>query len=150
MNDKARQWIDRYVDVYLLVSRRINAQIREQLGEDLTSDQFQVVRLINGMDRCTSSYLAEALAVGKSSVTAIVNRLVDAGIIDRTRDEADRRLVYLTLTEYGHTIFESAQEQIREIISPYLQHFEEKDIEMFISMFEKLGQLMLESGGRKN
>lgn len=150
LNDKAKQWIDRYVDVYLLVTRRINAQIREHLGEDLTNDQFQVVRIINSMDHCTSSHLAETLAVGKSSITAIVNRLVDAGIIDRTRDEADRRLVYLTLTEYGHTIFESAQEQMREIVSPYLQHFEEKDIEMFISMFEKLGQLMFESGGRKN
>ncbi len=150
LNDKAKQWIDRYVDVYLLVTRRINAQIREHLGEDLTNDQFQVVRIINSMDHCTSSHLAETLAVGKSSITAIVNRLVDAGIIDRTRDKADRRLVYLTLTEYGHTIFESAQEQMREIISPYLQHFEEKDIEMFISMFEKLGQLMFESGGRKN
>lgn len=149
MNDKARQWIDRYVDAYLLVTRRINAQIREQLGEDLTSDQFQVVRVINGTEQCTSSHLAEMLAVGKSSITAIVNRLVDAGIINRTRDEADRRLVYLTLTDYGNSILESAQEQVREIVSPYLQHFEEEDIERFISMFEELGQLMYESGGRK-
>jgi len=149
LNDKARQWIDRYVDAYLLVTRRINAQIREQLGEDLTSDQFQVVRVINGTEQCTSSHLAEMLAVGKSSITAIVNRLVDAGIINRTRDEADRRLVYLTLTDYGNSILESAQEQVREIVSPYLQHFEEEDIERFISMFEELGQLMYESGGRK-
>ncbi|GAB6926484.1 MarR family transcriptional regulator [Paenibacillus sp. JCM 10914] len=150
MNDKAKQWIDRYVDVHLLVTRRINAQIREHLGEDLTNDQFQVVRLINSMTHCTSSLLAEQLAVGKSSITAIINRLVDAGIIQRTRDESDRRIVYLSLTDYGATIFESAHEQVREIISPYLQHFEDKDIEMFISMFEKLGHLMQESGGRKN
>lgn len=150
MNDKAKQWIDRYLDVYQLVTRRISAEMREHLGEDLTNDQFQVVRLINSMPQCTSSQLAETLAVGKSSITAIVNRLVDAGILYRTRDEADRRQVYLALTDYGTSIFESAQEQVRNIISPYLKHFEEKDIEMFISMFEKLGQLMQESGGRKN
>ena len=107
-----------------------------RLGEDLTSDQFQVVRLVNGTDHCTSSYLAEALAVGKSSVTAIVNRLVDAGIIDRTRDEADRRLVYLTLTEYGHTIFESAQEQMREIVSPYLDILKKRYRNVYLDVRE--------------
>lgn len=150
MNDKTKHWIDRYLDVYQLVTRRISAEIREHLGEDLTNDQFQVLRLVNSMPQCTSSQLADTLAVGKSSITAIVNRLVDAGFLYRTRDEADRRLVYLALTDYGISIYNSAQEQVHSIVSPYLQHFEEKDIEMFISMFEKLGQLMQESGGRRN
>jgi len=146
----AQTWINRYMDAYLLVTRRINAQIREQMAEELTSDQYLILRLINGQDRCTSTYLAETSAVGKSSITAIINRLVEAGMIERTRDENDRRLVYLSLTEYGEKIYVAAEKQVQEIVSPYLFHFEEKDIEMFIRMFEKLGSLMQETGGRNN
>jgi MarR family transcriptional regulator, organic hydroperoxide resistance regulator len=150
LSHDAQTWINRYMDAYLLVTRRINAQIREQMSEELTSDQYLILRLINGQELCTSTYLAETSAVGKSSITAIINRLVEAGMIERTRDENDRRLVYLSLTEYGEKIYVAAEKQVQEIVSPYLFHFEEKDIEMFIRMFEKLGSLMQETGGRNN
>jgi len=150
LSHDAQTWINRYMDAYLLVTRRINAQIREQMSEELTSDQYLILRLINGQELCTSTYLAETSAVGKSSITAIINRLAEAGMIERTRDENDRRLVYLSLTEYGKQIYDAAEKQVQEIVSPYLFHFEEKDIEMFIRMFEKLGSLMQETGGRNN
>ncbi|WP_379133607.1 MarR family winged helix-turn-helix transcriptional regulator [Paenibacillus sp. sgz500958] len=150
MNNEACHWIDRYIDAYLTVTRRINAQIRDSISEDLTSDQFLILRLIDGQELCTSSYLAESFAVGKSSITAMINRLVEAGMIERTRDENDRRQVYLSITEYGRTVYEGASKQVQDIVSPYLFHFAKDDIEMFIRMFEKLGSLMQESGGKTN
>ncbi|MGG1878987.1 MarR family transcriptional regulator [Paenibacillus cisolokensis] len=149
MDDKVKEWIDRYVNVHSFVVRRINARIREELGETLTDDQYQIMLLINDIPKCTPSQLAEMFSVGKSSITAIVNRLVQAGMVERTRDESDRRIIYLSITDHGRFIFDSCRKQIRELISPYLQHFEEEEIESFISKFEKLGELMQE-GGRKN
>ncbi|MDQ0193216.1 MarR family winged helix-turn-helix transcriptional regulator [Paenibacillus wynnii] len=150
MNKEAQHWINRYMDAYLVVTRRINAQIRDSISEELTSDQYLILRLIQGQELCTSTHLAESFAVGKSSITAMTNRLVEAGMIERTRDENDRRQVYLSMTEYGKSIFDAAEKQVQEIVSPYLFHFEESDIEMFIRMFEKLGSLMQDSGGKNN
>ncbi|MFD1775093.1 MarR family winged helix-turn-helix transcriptional regulator [Paenibacillus rhizophilus] len=147
MNDEAREWINRYIDAYQIVTRRINARIRESIDEGLTSDQFQILRLIDGQPRCTSTYLAEAFSVGKSSITAIINRLAEAGIIERTRDESDRRQVYLTISDYGRGIYETAEHKVLEVISPYLMNFDKDNIELFITMFEKLAQLMQEAGG---
>lgn len=144
LKEEAQHWINRYVDAYLVVTRQINARIRDSIAEGLTNDQFIILRLINSQELCTSTYLAEAVAVGKSSITAIINRLVDAGLIERTRDENDRRQVYLSLTEQGSQIYLTAEKRVQEVISPYLMHFEEKDIEMFIMMFEKLAFLMQE------
>lgn len=150
MNEEASHWINRYIDVYLVVTRRINAQIRDSIAADITNDQYLILRLINGQELCTSTYLAESFAVGKSSITAIINRLVEAGMVERTRDENDRRQVYLSMTEDGRSVYEEAEKQIQEVISPYLFDFEKKDIENFIMMFEKLGRLMQESGGKSN
>lgn len=148
MNKEAEHWINRYVDAYMVVTRQISARIKDRIQEGLTSDQFLILRLINSQEDCTSTYLAEAVAVGKSSITAIINRLDEAGLIMRTRDENDRRQVYLTLTELGEEVYKLAEKQVQEVISPYLFHFEEKDIEKFITMFEKLAFLMQETGGR--
>lgn len=150
MKKDAEEWINRYVDAYRVVTRQINAKLRDTFGDLLTSDQFLILRLIGGQEKCTSTYLAEAVAVGKSSITAIINRLDEAGMIQRTRDENDRRQVYLTMTERGKEVYLTSEKQMQEVISPYLFHFDDKDIEHFIVMFEKLAFLMQEPGGRSN
>ncbi|MBW4083381.1 MarR family winged helix-turn-helix transcriptional regulator [Paenibacillus sp. S150] len=150
MKEEAKHWMNRYVDAYMAVTRQINAQIRDNMAEGLTNDQFLILRLINSQDLCTSTFLAEAVAVGKSSITAIISRLVEAGFIDRTRDENDRRQVYLSLTEKGRSTYYTAEKQVQEVISPYFSHFAKQDIENFITMFEKLAFLMQERGGQSH
>ncbi|WP_019911380.1 MarR family winged helix-turn-helix transcriptional regulator [Paenibacillus sp. HW567] len=142
MNNEAQLWIDRYIDAYMIVTRQIQAQIKDNMTEGLTNDQFLILRLINSQELCTSTFLAEAVAVGKSSITAIINRLVDAGLIERTRDESDRRQVYLSLTDKGNHSYQTAEKQVQEVISPYFFHFDKQDIEKFITMFERLAFLM--------
>lgn len=71
-------------------------------------------------------------------------------MIERTRDENDRRQVYLTMTEHGKSVYSTSEKQMQEVISPYLFHFEDHDIERFITMFEKLAFLMQEPGGRNH
>ncbi|OBZ14491.1 MarR family transcriptional regulator [Bacillus sp. FJAT-27264] len=148
MDEVAEQWINRYLDAYLAVSRNISAQIRDSIAGGLTTDQYLILRLINGKERCTSTYLAESFAVGKSSITAISNRLVDAGLLVRTRDENDRRQVYLSMTEQGREVFEVAGKHVMDTVSPYFSHFGEKEIENFIMMFERLARMMQDSGGK--
>lgn len=148
MDDEVQHWINRYMDAYLIVTRQVAARIKDSIAADTTSDQYQILRLIHAQKQCTSTYLAESFAVGKSSITAIINRLVQAGIIERTPDENDRRQVYLSMTTHGEKVFEAAEKQVHEVIAPYLFHFEEKDIEMFILMFEKLANLIQDDGGK--
>jgi DNA-binding MarR family transcriptional regulator len=123
LNEEAEQWINRYLDAYLVVTRNISAQIRDSIDDGLTNDQYLILRLIDGREQCTSTYLAESFAVGKSSITAIINRLADAGMIMRTRDENDRRQVYLSMTDKGRTVFEVAGETCqgygRSLLCPF-------------------------------
>lgn len=149
-DDEAQQWINRYMDAYLVVTRQVAARIKDSIAADTTNDQYQILRLINAQKQCTSTYLAENFAVGKSSITAIINRLENAGIIERTRDEEDRRQVYLSMSEHGRTVYEAAEKQVHEVVAPYLSQFEVKDVEMFIMMFEKLANLIQDDGGNNS
>ncbi|AIQ35417.1 MULTISPECIES: MarR family winged helix-turn-helix transcriptional regulator [unclassified Paenibacillus] len=150
MEDEVQHWINRYMDAYMMVTRQVAARIKDSIAADTTNDQYQILRLINAQEQCTSTYLAETFCVGKSSITAIINRLVQAGIIERTRDENDRRQVYLSMSEHGKRVFEAAESQVHEVVAPYLFHFEKKDIEMFIMMFEKLANLIQNDNGGKS
>lgn len=140
-------WIKRYIAADMMVSRRIHADTRDGIGVELTREQYQVMCLIHSNERCTSTILADILFVGKSSITAIVNRMVTRNWIERTRDEEDRRIVYLTLTDSGRRVYKQAENQLQSLVSSYLTHFDEGEVEHFITLYEKLARLMHEHGG---
>ncbi|AWB44236.1 MarR family transcriptional regulator [Paenibacillus sp. CAA11] len=137
-------WYNRYMEACFAVTRRTNAEIMEAVHDDLTSDQYQILRYIVQKGRCTSTELSETFRVGKSSITAMITRLVDRGVLERTRDEADRRLVYLSLTEHGNSVFDQAELKVQELILSYLDHFDRQEVETFIATFEKLARLVSE------
>ncbi|MFX3647329.1 MAG: MarR family winged helix-turn-helix transcriptional regulator [Paenibacillus sp.] len=142
--------VNRYLDASFLVTKRFDTQIRERVGQILTMDQFCSLRLINEKQSCTPSDLAELLCIGKSSITALVNKLVDRDLVHRAGDERDRRVVYLTLTETGSQVYRETEQEIQQILEPYLVHFTAEEVRNFIESFEKLAALLSHEGGQEN
>ncbi len=67
----------------------------------LTSSQALVLRQIGGHETITPSAVASALGFGQATITNIVDRLVAAQLVTRTRGLADKRQVMLQVTELG-------------------------------------------------
>lgn len=137
-----QELIDRYVSVSFKVHKKAEALIKGQIGDDLTNDQHYILRYISQSKECTSSELADAFEVNKSAITAIINRMTERGLIERTRDQSDRRVVYLTLTEEGHTLYQSCQEKIEQLVQSIITKFEEQEIKNFIETYEKLAFIL--------
>ncbi|WHY79613.1 MarR family transcriptional regulator [Neobacillus sp. WH10] len=137
-----QELIDRYTTVSFQVHKKAESLIKGQIGDDLTNDQHYVLRYISQSGECTSSELADAFEVNKSAITAIINRMADKGLIKRTRDENDRRVVYLTLTEEGKTLYHNCQEKIQFLVESIITQFEESEIRNFINTFEKLAGIL--------
>lgn len=137
-----QELIDRYVTVSFQVHKKAEALIKTQIGEDLTNDQHYILRYIHQSGECTSSELADAFDVNKSAITAIINRMADRGLIQRTRDENDRRVIYLTLSEAGMALYQNCQERVRLLVESIITQFEENEIKAFMETYEKLAQIL--------
>ncbi|MEH6995718.1 MarR family transcriptional regulator [Neobacillus drentensis] len=137
-----QELIDRYVSVSFDVNKKAASLLKCQIGEDLTNDQHYILSYIKQSHNCTSSELAEAFDVNKSAITAIINRLADRGLIDRTRDENDRRVVYLTLSEKGNELHNKTQEKVHLLVESFITQFDETEITNFINTYEKLALIL--------
>jgi len=71
----------------------------------LTPQQYALLLLVkgspDGRERSTVTELSRRLQLGQSTVTELVQRAEDAGLIQRTPDQADARISWLTLTPEG-------------------------------------------------
>jgi DNA-binding MarR family transcriptional regulator len=137
-----QELIDRYVSVSFDVNKKAESLIKGQIEEDLTVDQHYIIRYIQNSKECTSSELAEAFDVNKSAITAIINRLAERGLIERTRDEKDRRVVYLTLSDKGMDLHHKTQEKVHLLVESFITQFDETEITYFINTYEKLAQIL--------
>lgn len=139
-----QELIDRYIAVSFKVMKKGDALIKEQIGNDLTEDQHYTLRYIHNAGECTSSELAEDFGVNKSAITAIINRLVEKGLITRRRDENDRRVIYLTLSEAGEILYEKTEKRIYKLVESIITKFESEEITTFINTYEKLSGILME------
>jgi DNA-binding MarR family transcriptional regulator len=139
--------IERYLSVSFFVMRKAAALVKCELDEDMTNDQYYLLRYIKKKAKCTSTELASMFGVNKSAITAMTNRLVKKGLIQRTRDQNDRRVVYLTLTERGDEWITETEEKIHKLVESFITKFSEEEIETFIQTYEKLARILQEMEG---
>ncbi len=93
--------------VQQLVNERIDAVLRPL---DLTFARYEVLRLL-AFTRSGSmpmARLGSLLQVHPTTVSSAVARLEAQGLVERQRDEGDRRVVRATLTAEGREVVETA------------------------------------------
>ena len=69
---------------------------------DMTLGQMECLRLIERLGSPSMKQLVDRLQLSPSSVTGLIEALVERGLVQRVPDERDRRVVRAELTENGH------------------------------------------------
>jgi len=95
-------------------------------GSDLTLAQFRVLSLVAEGDE-RSSLLADRLAVAKPTITAVVDGLVERGLLARAAVAGDRRSIRLSLTPEGVTALRTAEREASAALEGILVHARERD-----------------------
>lgn len=141
--------IKRYEEATYRMHRRVNALLRRCIGdEDITLDQYLVIRYLRMKGRSISSELADVFGVGKSSITAIMTRLSDKRLIERIPDVKDRRVIYLSLTEAGRKLAEMIDDRIRERLSTVMNQISREEALQFVGTCEKVAEVLADMEGR--
>jgi len=103
----------------------------------ITTEQFSVLAAVKsrgGSLRPTD--LASILERSVNSMSMLVDRMVKAGLVRRTRDRIDRRVVRVTLTSKGANAIERAIPEGWDFIQKILSPLSYKDKQALASMLE--------------
>jgi DNA-binding MarR family transcriptional regulator len=83
----------------------------------LTPQRYLLLLMIkgapDGSERTTITELAERLALAQSTVTELVQRAEQAGLIERRQAPHDARVVHLSLSERGARCLEAVHSTLR-------------------------------------
>jgi DNA-binding MarR family transcriptional regulator len=103
----------------------------------LTTEQFAVLASVKSRGGSLRPVdLALILERSPNSVSMLVDRMVKAGLVRRTRDRKDRRAVKVTLTSKGENALEPATPAGWELVKRILSPLSEKEKHALASLLE--------------
>lgn len=86
------------------------------------------------------SAIAERLKVTTGGVTVLTTKLLKAGFIEKTQNEADRRASQIHITEAGLEILEQSRKQVDTLFNHLFGMLSEEEISMLRNIFKKCMQ----------
>lgn len=106
--DKARSLIDR-LHIMMEGVERVDKQ-NPTCCDNLSPQEMRVLCKLEREKCCIMSAIAGAIRLSLSSVTALIDRLVERKLVRRDRSIEDRRVVEVELTDEGKELSQAALE----------------------------------------
>lgn len=102
----------------------------------LSGAQLTVIKELGKAAADSLKDLAERTCTDQSSVSVVVSRLVESGLVSRERDTADTRRCMLSLTERGNALLRRTPESEHDELAQALELLPPADRKRFADTFE--------------
>lgn len=108
--------------------RRLRRRVGHELGADSQPElEVELLRLTAGRPGLRVGQAAAELGLAANSVSTVVTRLVEAGLIERGRDDSDRRAAQLHLSDAGRARLAARRDLRRSVMTSALAQLGPED-----------------------
>lgn len=114
------------------------AGFRHLLGQSISLTHLHILDLVRSKVSMSIGELARTLDISVASATGVVSRMEERGLVHRTRDAEDRRVVNLELANGGDAALEEIEGRGQEYFGGLLRSLTVRDLEHLRSGFAAL------------
>lgn len=127
-----------FVKIWMKLTKDWNAQLEEALAPQLTAGQLEVLELLQGKEPMKPSELLPYLETTPAAITTLLDRMERAGLVERRRDEQDRRMVWIYRTELGRSELERGLRVRAEIANQSLERISAHNRQLLVYLIGKV------------
>ncbi|HEY2636390.1 MAG TPA: MarR family transcriptional regulator [Solirubrobacteraceae bacterium] len=134
--DEARDALGRLLGA----ERRLRGRDQHR-HEGLTHAQLRALAALRG-GPLPAGRLARAADVNPASVTAMVDQLESAGVLERRRRAEDRRVTEISLTEQGRELLEAKRARYHAVWAEHLADVEDGDLRTAARVMRAIAEML--------
>ncbi len=114
--------------------------------EDLSHGEKKILGYLTfGKNGATSGELSEHLHLSTPRVASALNSLSKKRFIERNRDEKDKRIVIVTITDSGKRFVMEKHEEAIKMLEQTLRKLGEHDAKEFVRIIKRIREISNES-----
>lgn len=122
------------------------SMLDELKGADLTFKQFVYLDTILKMDKPTYGEIAKKFNITKPSVTALVNKLIGLGYLQRMQSPDDRRVYHISAGAKGSSMLDIEHNAVTGFAGQITSCLTETEITSYIALTEKINKRYIPRG----
>lgn len=127
---------------YGLYTEKIARRFRSAHAEALSGAQYMLLNLISDAGRITAGGLAARTLMQKQQVTTVLNQLEDKGLIERTRQNENRRTVWLSTTENGSALLDEIHADFNAQLSAVFEQLDDAALDKYIDAMHTINDIL--------
>lgn len=115
-------------------------------GLNIYRGQPEILGYLLDNGECSQKQLAESMGVSAASIATSIKRMSKAGFVERTEDEADRRINRIRITPKGKKAFLAGRVECNKVDTQMFSGFTDSEIERFSEMLIRISENLSEGG----
>jgi len=131
-----------------LVMQFLRTQMRSHSSSDLSVPQFRALTFLNRHPGASLSDLADHLGVTRATASAVTDRLVQRGLVDRRERPEERRHVVLSLTQAGSEYLQQVRQTTRSHIAKMFASLSEEQLRCIVEGLVVLSDAITEKASQ--
>ncbi len=125
----------------LIAQTLFQKKVVTRAGElGLLPGQSKILDYLDNHDGCEQKSLGEIFCLEPATVTGILQRMEQSGLIERRIQNGNRKSNYVFLTEKGKTASAAVRDIFRECETEALAGISEPERALFLEILQKMGQ----------
>lgn len=132
---------DNLLNILPLIHRKLLKVEFERVNPNLSRLHFIVLHVLSDHSQLPISEIGRNLFIPKPQMTALVDRLIQFGLVTRLPDTEDRRVINIALTDTGRKTLEECDKLIRESIRQKLSSLSSSDLQAFLECTAELRKI---------
>ena len=122
----------------LVLQGQVDQEVRHFAAEPwidlkMTITQLKSLFFIAAKGKTNFKKLADALGVTPPNITGIIDRLVEQGLVSRTENTEDRRIMLLQMTEKGQELIHNLHENRFQKMNTLMMDMSEDDLNAMLT-----------------
>ncbi len=132
-----RQSFNKFLKMYFDSCR----EVYEELDyKELTEKQFGYLRKIDDRGEITMGDLAEMFDLSKPTVTEMIRKFDDTGMIEKRRCDSDGRVFFISLTEKGKLLANTNKLESERAVEKIFDRLTEEERHTLKDIFDKFSK----------
>jgi MarR family transcriptional regulator, organic hydroperoxide resistance regulator len=127
----------RAVQLFNAAERRLRGR-HQRTGGSLSYGHLRALFVLTAEDEVTAGRLAREAELNPASVTAMVDQLEGRGLVTRRRDEHDRRVCWISLTDEGRSEVAETEARWSRRLAEAFADMPDEDLDTASRVIERL------------
>lgn len=121
-----------------LTTRKINQLLKDAEMDDFNGAQGTILHILWKNKEMTIKEISKSTGLAKTSLTGMLTRMEEKGLIEKINNDSDKRSTIIRLTDKSKALEDKYDEITNEMIYQYYCDFTAEEIEYFENQLRRV------------